>query len=209
MIRIIIADDHRMFIDGLKLIIKSFDNIEVVGEAQNGRALLDLLEKTTADLVMLDINMPGMDGMEAAVEIRKKYPALKVLMVTMHKQREFITRLVAAGVSGYILKNTGAQELHDAIRVIHAGGEYFGEEITQEILHGLRHHDSSAEAPHFSKRELEVLKLLMEELTTQEIADKLFISFHTVESHRKNMLLKAGVKNTAGLIRFGINSGMV
>lgn len=209
MIRIIIADDHQMFIDGLKLIIKSFENIEVVGEALNGDDALNLLEKVEADIIMLDINMPGKDGIETAKEIRKKFPNVKVLIVSMHKQKEFITRLVAAGVSGYILKNTGAKELHDAIRVIHEGGEFFGEEITKEILHSMRNRDTIPEAPQFSKREVDVLKLLNEELTTQEIADKLFISFHTVESHRKNMLMKAGVKNTAGLIRYGMNIGLI
>lgn len=209
MIRIIIADDHQMFIDGLKLIIRSFKNIEVVGEAVNGNDVLALLENTPADIAMLDINMPGKDGIETAKEIHKKFPGVKVLIVSMHKQKEFITRLVSAGVSGYILKNTGAKELHDAIRVIHAGGEYFGEEITAEILHSMRNRDTLPDTPQFSKRELDVLKLLNEELTTQEIADKLFISFHTVESHRKNMLMKAGVKNTAGLIRYGMNVGLI
>jgi two-component system nitrate/nitrite response regulator NarL len=209
MIRIVIADDHQMFIDGLKLLIQSFENIEVVGEALNGDDLLAILEKTTAEIAMLDINMPGKDGIETAKEIHRRFPEVKVLMVTMHKQKEFISRLVAAGVSGYILKNTGAEELHDAIRVIHEGGEFFGEEITKEILHSMRHRASLPEAPQFSKRELEILTLLSTELTSQEIADKLFISFHTVESHRKNMLMKAGVKNTAGLIRYAINSGLI
>jgi DNA-binding NarL/FixJ family response regulator len=216
MIRIIIADDHQMFIDGLKLIIQSFENIEVVGEALNGEQALELLENRpvgqagrTADIAILDINMPGMDGIETAKEIRKKFPEVKVLMVTMHKQKEFITRLVAAGVSGYILKNTGAQELYDAIRVIHEGGEFFGEEITKEILNSMRHQASIPETPQFSKRELEILKLLSEELTSEQIAEKLFISFHTVESHRKNMLMKGGVKNTAGLIRNAINGGLI
>src|SRR4030095_9069230 len=184
MIRIIIADDHQMFIDGVKLIIRSFENIEVVGEANNGEEVLDMLEKTSADIVILDINMPVKDGVDTAKEVRKKFPNVKLLMVTMHKQKEFIQKLVAIGVSGYILKNTGAEELYDAIRIIHEGGEYFGEEVTKEILHSMRAHASAPEAPQFSKREHEILKLLADELTTQEIADKLFISFHTVESHR-------------------------
>ncbi|HYV93012.1 MAG TPA: response regulator transcription factor [Chitinophagales bacterium] len=209
MIRIIIADDHQMFIDGLKLIIQSFENIEVVGEALSGEHVLELLEKITAEIAILDINMPGMDGIETAKEIRKKFPEVKVLIVTMYKQKEFITQLVAAGVSGYILKNTGAEELYNAIRVIHEGGEFFGEEITNEILHGMRQRASLPDAPQFSKREQEILKLLAEELTTQEIADKLFISFNTVESHRKNMLTKARVKNTAGLIRYGMHIGLI
>jgi len=209
MIRIIIADDHQMFIDGLKSIIHSFQDIEVVGEASNGEAALDLIETTPAEIAILDINMPGMDGIETAKAIRKKFPDIKVLMVTMYKQKEFITQLVAAGVSGYILKNTGAEELYNAIRVIHEGGEFFGEEITKEILHSMRQHASLPEVPQFSQREKEILKLLADELTTQEIADKLFISFHTVESHRKNMLMKASVKNTAGLIRYGINIGLI
>ncbi|MBK9729794.1 MAG: response regulator transcription factor [Chitinophagaceae bacterium] len=209
MIQIIIADDHQMFIDGLKLIIRSFENIEVSGEALNGDDLLELLDSKKADIVILDINMPGKDGIETAKEIRKKYPGIKILIVSMHKQREFIRQLVAAGVSGYILKNTGAKELQQAIRVINEGGEFFGGEITKEILQSMRNHSSQREIPSFSKREMEVLRLLNEECTTQQIADKLFISFHTVESHRKNILMKAGVKNTAGLIRYGINMGLI
>ncbi|HYV93009.1 MAG TPA: response regulator transcription factor [Chitinophagales bacterium] len=209
MIRIIIADDHQMFIDGLKLIIQSFDNIEVVGEALSGEQALELFEKIPAEIAILDINMPGMDGIETAKEIRKKFPEVKVLIVTMYKQKEFITQLVAAGVSGYILKNTGAEELYNAIRVIHEGGEFFGEEITKEILHGMRQHASLPDAPQFSKREKEILTLLAAELTSQEIAGKLFISFNTVESHRRNMLMKAGVKNTAGLIRYGMHIGLI
>ena len=209
MIRIAIADDHQMFIDGLKLIIRSFENVEVVGTALTGDEMLDFLEKTPVDIAILDINMPGKDGIETAKGIRKTYPKVKLLMVTMHKQKEFISQLVAAGVSGYILKNTGADELYDAIRIIHEGGEYFGEEITKEILHSMRNRSTLPEIPQFSKREVEILKLLSEELTSQQIADKLFISFHTVESHRKNMLMKAGVKNTVGLIRFGITTGLL
>src|SRR6478736_2799630 len=105
MIRIVIADDHQMFIDGLKLIIRSFENIEVVGEALSGTEILELLENITAEIAILDINMPGMDGIETAKEIRKKFPEVKVLIVSMYKQKEFISQLVAAGVSGYILKN--------------------------------------------------------------------------------------------------------
>jgi DNA-binding NarL/FixJ family response regulator len=209
MIRLIITDDHQMFIDGLKLIIQSFENVEVIGEALSGDALLDLLDKQDPDIAILDINMPGKDGIETAKEIRKRFPKVKILMVTMHKQKEFIVQLVSVGVAGYILKNTGAEELYDAIRVIHEGGEYFGEEVTKEILQGIRNRSSLPEPPKFSKREMEILHLLSEELTTQQIADKLFISFHTVESHRKHMLTKAGVKNTTGLIRYAINSGLI
>jgi len=209
MIQVIIADDHQMFIDGVKLIIKSFENIEVAGEANTGDGALDLLEKIQADIAILDITMPGKDGIDTAKEIRKRFPKVKVLMVTMYKQKEFISQLLAAGVSGYILKNTGAEELHQALLTIQEGGEFFGEEITNEILHSMRHRNAMPEEPHFSKREIEILKLLNDELTSQEIADKLVISFHTVESHRKNMLMKAGVKNTAGLIRYGINGRLI
>jgi DNA-binding NarL/FixJ family response regulator len=209
MIKIIIADDHQMFIDGLKLIINSFKNIEVIGEALSGEALLTLMEKKKPDLIILDINMPGMDGIETAKELRKKFPEIKILMVTMHKQRDFIIQLVSIGVTGYVLKNTGAEELYTAIRTISEGGEYFGEEVTKEILHGMRNKNSSIEIPHFSKRELEILKLLTEELSSTQIGERLFISHHTVESHRKNMLMKAQVKTTAGLIRYAINMGLI
>src|SRR6185295_4082790 len=120
-------------------------NIEVVGEALRGEQVLDLFEKIPAEIAILDINMPGMDGIETAKEIRKKFPEVKVLIVSMHKHKEFITQLVAAGVSGYILKNTGAEELYDAIRVIHEGGEFFGEEVTKEILHSMQYRSSLPE----------------------------------------------------------------
>ncbi|MCY7408871.1 MAG: response regulator transcription factor [Chitinophagales bacterium] len=209
MIKIIIADDHQMFIAGLKLIIQSFENIEVVGEALSGEAALELLEKVNADVILLDTNMPGMDGIDAAKEIRKKFPDVKILMVTMHKQKEFIIQLIALGISGYILKNTGADELYTAIRTVYEGGEYFGEEVTKEIVQGMRNKSSLPEIQSFSKREMEILKLLTEELSSAEIAERLFISHHTVESHRKNMHIKAGVKNTAGLIRYAINMKLI
>jgi DNA-binding NarL/FixJ family response regulator len=166
MIRIIIGDDHLMFIDGLKLLLSTFDNIEIVGEALNGEQVLELLKNNSADIVLLDINMPVLDGIATTRLIHKHFPGVKVLMLTMYKRKEFIAQLVSAGVSGYILKNTGAQELHDAIRVIHEGGEYFGEEITKEILHGMRRRDHSEEVV-FSKREIEILKLIGDELTSQ------------------------------------------
>jgi len=208
MIRIIIGDDHQMFIDGIKLLMNTFDNVKVVGEALNGEQVIGLLEKTPADIVLLDINMPVLDGIATTKIINKRFPEVKVLMLTMYKRKEFIAQLVEAGVSGYILKNTGIDELYDAIRVIQEGGEYFGEEITKEILHGMRHR-SHSEQVIFSKRELEILKLLADEFTTQEIADKLFISFHTVESHRRNMLTKAGTKTTTGLVRFAAEHGLL
>jgi DNA-binding NarL/FixJ family response regulator len=209
MIRIAIADDHQMFIDGMKALIHSFQNINVVGEANSGNGILKVIESTETDIAMLDINMPDKDGIETAKEIRKNFPLVKVLMVSMYKQKEFISQLVAAGVSGYILKNTGADELYNAIRVIYDDGEYFGEEITQEILHALRNKHSMDDIATFSSREKEILNLLSNELTSQEIAEKLFISFNTVETHRKNMLAKAGVRNSVGLIRFGINHKLI
>lgn len=208
MIRILIGDDHQMFIDGLKLLMSTFDNVKVVGEALNGEEVLKELENKEADIVLLDINMPVMDGIVTTKKIHKRFPKVKVLMLTMYKRKEFIVQLVEAGVSGYVLKNTGAEELHDAIRVVYEGGEYFGEEITKEILQGMRRKEHSEEIL-FSKREKEILKLLADELTSQQIADKLFISFHTVESHRRNLLSKAGTKTTTGLIRFAAEHGML
>jgi DNA-binding NarL/FixJ family response regulator len=208
MIRIIIGDDHQMFIDGLKMLLATYENVAVVGEALNGEQVLEVLEKNPADIVLLDINMPIINGIATTRKIHKYFPSVKVLILTMYKRKEFITQLLAAGVSGYIMKNTGAGELYDAIRVVYEGGEYFGEEISKEILNNLRGQGRSEDVV-FSKREHEVLKLLADELTSQEIAEKLFISFHTVESHRRNLLTKAGTKTTTGLIRFAVEHGLI
>jgi DNA-binding NarL/FixJ family response regulator len=211
MIRIIIADDHQMFIDGLKSLLKPQKNFCVVGEAANGQQLLDLLQTTTTDIILMDVNMQVMDGIEATKQVKLNYPQIKILMLTMFSTRDYIEKVLRAGAHGYILKNTGKEELTQAIQTVMQGESYFSKEVTARIMEGLQKKKAAENDPmmvELTEREKDVLKLIVQECTTQEIADKLFISFHTVETHRKNLISKLNVKNIAGLVKFAILNGL-
>ncbi|MEQ9186991.1 MAG: response regulator transcription factor [Cryomorphaceae bacterium] len=208
--RIIIADDHQMFIDGIKALLETMD-VEVIGEANNGKELLALVNSTPVDLILMDVNMPEMDGVEATKAIREAYPDLPVLMLTMHSSRDYIQRLLRAGASGYVLKNTGREELQEAITTVMAGNAFFSEEVSQRIMEGLQKKKSQERemVVELTPRELDVLKLIAQEMTSNEIAEKLFISHHTVETHRKNLISKLNVRGSAGLVKYAILQGLV
>jgi DNA-binding NarL/FixJ family response regulator len=211
MIKIIIADDHQMFIDGIKSLLVNEKGIKLVGEALNGKEVLSLLDKEKADIVLLDVNMPEMDGIEATKQIRQRYPLVKILMLTMYNNQEFVFGLMNAGASGYILKNTGKAELLEAIKSVNEGKTFYSKEVTETILQNFtkKPEEQRVEAAHLTEREKDVLKLIAQEYNTQEIAAKLFISTNTVETHRKNLLSKLQAKNIAGLVKFAIQTGLV
>jgi DNA-binding NarL/FixJ family response regulator len=211
MIRLIIADDHQIFVDGLKALLGEEKNLTIVGEAANGHQVLAILADTPADVVLMDINMPGMDGLETTRIIREKYPEVKVLALSMHDSSQYITDLLQAGAAGYVLKNTGKAELLEAIESIHSGIAYYSPSVTATIMQTVRNakKESASDEIQLSKREIDVIRLIAEEHTTQEIADKLFISQHTVETHRKNLLSKLNVRNTAGLVKYALQKGLV
>jgi DNA-binding NarL/FixJ family response regulator len=211
MIRILIVDDHQMFIDGVKALLVNEKEIKVLGEALNGEAVLKLLEQVDVDIVLLDVNMPEMDGIEATKLIRQRYPSVKILMLTMYNNTEFIFGLMNAGASGYILKNTGKSELLDAIRSVHQGKTFYSKEVSDSILQNLpkNPNEKKLEEVHLTGREKDVLKLIAQEFSTQEIAAQLFISVNTVETHRKNLLSKLNAKNIAGLVKFALQTGLV
>jgi two-component system, NarL family, nitrate/nitrite response regulator NarL len=198
MIKILIADDHQMFIDGLKSILKSDKGMSIVGEAHNGLQVIELLQKTEVDLILMDVNMPEMDGINSTKQLLHQYPHIKVLMLTMHNSRDYIEKVMRAGAHGYILKNTGKEELSEAIHSVMQGNSYYSKEVTEKIMEGLQR-----------KKVVETNVLLVQEYTSHEIADKLFISFHTVETHRKNLISKLQVKNIAGLVKYAIQQGIV
>jgi DNA-binding NarL/FixJ family response regulator len=211
MIKIIIADDHQMFIDGIKSLLVNENDIKVIGEALNGKQVLSLLEKELADIVLLDVNMPEMDGIEATKLIKQKYATVKILMLTMYNNQEFVFGLMNAGASGYILKNTGRKELLEAIQAVNDGKTFYSKEVTETILQNFakKPGEKKIEAAHLTDREKDVLKLIAQEYNTQEIASQLFISANTVETHRKNLLSKLQAKNIAGLVKFAIQTGLV
>lgn len=213
-IKILVADDHTMFVDGIDSILKDETDIEVVGRCYDGPSVISFLEKDKADIVLLDVNLPEMNGIEVCKIINKEYADTKILAISMFNEESFVTEILNHGAEGYILKNTGREELLTAIRTVNEGTSYFSKEVTQTIMKSLMKsrkagNKSSNFIPKVSRREKEVLKLIVEEYTTQEIADKLFISLKTVESHRSSLLGKLNARNTAGLVRITMENNLL
>jgi len=209
-IRIILVDDHEMFIDGLRGILTPIKNIDIVGSANNGIELLKLLESKPVDILLMDVNMPEMNGIEATKEVVKLYPEVKVLMLTMFDTSDYIQKVLKAGAHGYILKNTGKKELMEAIEAVCSGQSYFSNEVTKTIMLGLQNKPKQANNTmevELTEREIDVLRLIAQEMTTNEIGEKLFISKHTVETHRKNLISKLNVRNVVGLVKYAMDKG--
>ncbi len=213
MIRILVIDDHKMFLQGIGNILDQEEDMHIVALCESGEASYDLLKNNSVDLVLLDIQLQTMSGLDICKYIRKEYPKTKVLMLSMLKEESFITQAMSIGAHGYILKSSGQEELLKAIRIIQSGQTYFSSEVTQVVMNSLRFDSDSSknkkQAPKISKREKEVLQLIVQEHTTQEIANLLFISLKTVESHRSNLLAKMGVRNIAGLVRKALEFNLV
>jgi two-component system, NarL family, nitrate/nitrite response regulator NarL len=201
MIKVLIADDHQMFVDGLKSLLEESTEINVVGEARNGKEVLEICNEKEVDIVIMDINMPVMDGIQTTKELLKKKPSIKILGLSMFNDRDYIADMLKAGALGYILKNTGKENLLNAIRTLQSGASYLGEEVSKTLLNSFIKNGQVAQLiEKLSDREKEVLEYIATGLTTQEIAEKLFISKNTVETHRKNLLYKLKARNTAELV---------
>lgn len=204
MIRIALADDHRLFREGLATVLSSQAHFNVVIEAAGGEELLGKMEKMVPDVLLLDLKMPGMDGIEVAKRVKADYPKVRIIILTMHHQEDFVLHMLNLGVNAYLFKNASSQEVFKAIEQTYERDYYFDEHISRIMLKGLkkrqRHEPKLDGTTHLSPREVEVLQLICQELTTAQIADKLFLSHRTVETHRKNLLEKLGAKNTAGLV---------
>ncbi|MCA6364225.1 MAG: response regulator transcription factor [Bacteroidetes bacterium] len=209
MIRLIIADDHKMFIDGLNDVLKSLagDSISIVAEANNGNEVLPLVRAHMPDVLVLDIGMPGISGIEVAKLMRIEFPDIPILIVTYSDQSEHVDELIDVGVSGYILKTRGAEQLVLAIKELAAGRIYFSQEIMAVIRSSKRKKEEIKNVK-LTRREEEILRLIARECTTPEIAEKLFIAASTVETHRRNLIAKLGVKGTLGLVRKAVEMGL-
>ena len=214
MTNILIADDHTMFVDGMESILKGESDLFVTGRSYNGPSVIEFLSGNNVDIVLLDVNLPGMNGIEVCKEITNHYPTVKVLAISMFNEESFVSEILNNGAKGYILKNTGREELLKAIRTVAKGESYFSNEVTETIMKGLMNQrkassKSSAFFPKLSRREKEVLKLIAQEFTTQEIADSLFISLKTVESHRSSLLSKLNARNSVGLVRIALENSLL
>jgi DNA-binding NarL/FixJ family response regulator len=209
-IKIVIADDHRVFIDGMKALLKEFSNVEVLGDAMNGEQLIEQVRLIQPHVVLTDIQMPVKDGIEAAKEIHKCFPAVKIIALTMLNETLFIKKMLEAGASGYILKTVSKEELITTIEKVAAGEKYFSTEVTAQLMNNF----SEKSAPQnlcasLTKREKEILVFIAQGLTDKEIAEKVFLSPLTIITHRKNILSKLGLKNKVELTRFAIDNNLV
>lgn len=206
-IKILIADDHKMIRDGIKSMLDNKTNVDVVAEADTGKKALECCRSRAIDLVIMDINMPEYNGIEVTEILHEEFPDIKVLALTMMDQDEHIRRMIDAGASGYILKSSGSDQLDEAIMSVMSGNHYFGKDATDVILKDLVDSGSkrkAASSEELTDRELEILELVCEEHTNNEIADMLYISTRTVDAHRRNLLQKTGARNTAGLVKYAI-----
>ena len=206
MINVFITDDHQLVIDGIKLMLEGADDLQCVGEANHGDQALELLPLSNAHVILLDINMPGMDGLECCRQVRARFPQVKILMLSMLREGSLVKMLLHEGASGYLLKNAGQEEVIDAIRKVSAGKRALSSEVLDIFLENSTEKikRQSSPFPKISRREKQVLQLIVQERTTGEIADELFISFGTVETHRRNLLVKLNARNTAGLVRVAL-----
>lgn len=211
-IPVLIVDDHQIVRDGIKSLLEDQPDILICGEAGSGEALLEILPVTKARVVLMDISLPGKSGIEVTALIRAEFPQIRVLMLSMYMDEEVILKAVRNGAMGYLQKNTTKKELLDAIHTVAAGEEYYSDEVSRVLLqHTLRRsrEDSPKGLEEISKRELEILKLLAEGLSNQQIGERLFISTRTVESHKTHVMQKLGLKSTIDLFRFLTREGFL
>jgi DNA-binding NarL/FixJ family response regulator len=214
-IRIAIADDEALFRTGVAALLKGEEDFEIIFEAENGKILIDkLAQHPLPDLVLMDLKMPELNGVESTKEIRKRYPQIKIIALSSYFSKSFVINMIDAGVSAYLSKDSSSKQVIDAIRGVMENGYYYDEVvmklINENMLQGNKTPVKSVfDNLYLTKKEKEVLTLICAQYTTQEIADKLFVSPRTVDGHRNNLLQKTNCKNSAGLVIFAIQNGIV
>jgi DNA-binding NarL/FixJ family response regulator len=207
MVKIILADDHKIFRESLKKLLSSEKIAEVIAEASDGIQLLELLKTHDPDLVIMDISMPNMDGVETTKKAIEHKPNLKVLTLSSFNDEKYYYKMVEAGVKGFVLKNSGISELEQAISEVSSGGSWFSNELLQKVIISIG--KSAAKESEISEREIEILKYICNGLTNDQIADKIHLSPDTIKWHRTNLLSKTGSNNTAALVLYAIKNKLI
>ncbi|MCX2486628.1 response regulator transcription factor [Pedobacter sp. MR2016-24] len=215
MLQVILAEDHNIVRNGIRMLLEADKEITITGEATNGREVLEMFAAgTKADIVLADINMPELDGISLIKHLKSQSPDTRVVILSMLDNEKYVSQAFSEGAAGYLLKSVSADELLFSLKHVHIGGKYLCSELSLRLLDKLMHSTNSpaiAANPQidFSSREIEILHLIAEGLTNNEMSDKLFISKRTIEGHRQSLIEKTGSRNTAALIRFAVLSGIV
>lgn len=208
--KILITDDHRMFAEGLRAMLMSNKNLAPAHIAGSGKEALSMLSVQHYDLLISDINMPEMSGIELTQHVKKKYPDVKILVITMHDEQEIVNEILLSEAEGYILKNTSREEFFYAIGRILNNNTYYSNDVLNVLLKRVKmENKSSSKIKQLTDREIEIIKLIAMEFSSEQIAEKLFISKHTVDTHRKNILQKTETRTLVGLIRFAYENNLI
>src|SRR5210317_1627839 len=212
-LRIVLADDHTILREGLRALLSADPNFDIVGEAEDGREAVRCVEKLEPDLLLMDLSMPRMSGMDAIREIKKRYPEIKIIALTVHKTEEYLLTTLKAGADGYVLKDATHEELVMTIKNVMGGNSYLSPGVSENVIEGYREgresNRSASPWETLSQREREVLKLIAEGFKNKEIAEDLCISLKTVEKHRANLMKKLDLHNAAGLTVYAVDKGLV
>lgn len=212
MIKILLIDDHKVVLDSLKLLFRTISDVEVVGTINDSRNTITFLENHEVDLIITDFHMPYFSGVDLTLQVRSQFPEIKIILLTMAEDSPQIREAIIAGVNGYILKKSETEEIEKAIQQVIKGKKYFSPEVIEELTANYDGDLNNAipnSIQHLTEREIEVLKLVVVEKSNIEIAEKLFISLSTVETHRRNLFQKLNVKSAIGLTRFALKHGLV
>ncbi len=208
-LNILLVDDHQIIIDGLRELVNNEKGMQVVGAANNGSEAIEMLKVLDADVVLMDIDMPVMNGLDATREIKSRGGKTKVIILSMHCESGMVKELIGIGADGYLLKNASKEELIGAIRNVAGGRQYFATDVTLSLLSKDKPQTQQGLTVELTRREREILTLIVDGYSNKEIGKKLFISHRTVDTHRTNLMKKLGINNIAGLISFAIKNGIV
>ncbi len=211
--KVLIADDHAIVREGVRMILAKEPDIEVVGEAEDGRQALDLVEQRRPNVVIMDLSMPGMGGIEATKKVKEQHPSVNVLALTMHEDESYVFQLLRAGASGYVLKRAAAQDLVQAVRAAAKGEAFLYPSVARKVVEDyLKRVEAGEERERYdglTEREREILTLIAQGLSNQQIAEKLYISIKTVQTHRAHVLEKLGLHDRTELVRYAIRKGLI